>query len=253
VSLFTEQQIVVFTDGASKGNPGPGGWGVIIVAPDGHVTEMGGGSPLTTNNKMELTGAIEALTRLRATPGPLAVYTDSTYVIQGISSWVHNWRRRGWKTATGSEVLNRELWEALWELATARGARTIAWHYVRGHVGIPGNERVDEIADGFATGRPVVLYDGPLVGYGVAVTDLPDDTNLPARSKPAGGGGDAARSARPAFAYLSFVDGKAMRHSTWADCERRVKGRSGAKFKKATSAADQAEILRAWRVDPADF
>ena len=248
--LFSEQQIVVFTDGASKGNPGPGGWGVIVVTPEGHVTELGGGSPLTTNNKMELTGAIEALAHLRRTPGPVAIYTDSTYVIQGISSWVHNWRRKGWKTAAGGEVLNRDLWEALWDLTSARGARTIAWHYVRGHVGTPGNERVDAIADGYATRQPVTLYDGPLTGYGIAVTDLPDDTTVPSRPASAGG----SRTARaPAFSYLSFVDGKAMRHSTWADCERRVKGRAGAKFKKATSAADQADILRSWRVDPADL
>ena len=91
---MTDQPIVVFTDGAAKRNPGPGGWGVIIVTPDGHVTELGGGAPLTTNNKMELTGAIQALTRLSDTPGRLAIYTDSTYVIQGIEQWVHNWRRK---------------------------------------------------------------------------------------------------------------------------------------------------------------
>jgi ribonuclease HI len=250
VSLFTEPKIVVFSDGASKGNPGPGGWGAIIVTPDGHVTELGGGTALTTNNKMELTGAIEALARLRDTPGPVAVHTDSTYVIQGISSWVHNWRRKGWRTATGTEVLNRDLWEALWDLTTARGARTISWHYVRGHVGIPGNERVDEIADGFATHTPVTLYDGPLAGYDVPIMDLPGDTSVPARSTPAGGS-RAAKGA--AFSYLSYVDGKAMRHATWAECERRVKGRSGARFKKAMSAADQAEILKAWQVDPGEL
>jgi ribonuclease HI len=138
VSLFTEHEIIVFTDGASKGNPGPGGWGVVIVTPDGYVTELGGGSPQTTNNRMELTGAIEALSHLGDRLGPLAVYTDSTYVTQGISSWVHNWRRKGWRTATGAEVLNRQLWERLWDLTTAQDARSTAWHYVRGHVGIAG-------------------------------------------------------------------------------------------------------------------
>src|SRR6187397_744037 len=98
--------IVVFTDGASKGNPGPGGWGVVVVTPDGRVTELGGGAALTTNNKMELTGAIEALSRLQGTSGPVSIYTDSTYVIQGIREWIHNWKRRGWKTATGAEVMN---------------------------------------------------------------------------------------------------------------------------------------------------
>jgi ribonuclease HI len=157
--VTTTHPIIVFTDGASKRNPGPGGWGVVIVTPDGHVTELGGGAPLTTNNKMELTGAIEALTCLRDVPGKVAVYTDSTYVIQGIESWVHNWKRRGWKTATGGEVLNRELWEDLSALTAARPPRSMSWHYVRGHVGIPGNERVDAIADAYAVKGRTDLYE----------------------------------------------------------------------------------------------
>jgi ribonuclease HI len=252
MSLFEHvnaPDIVVFTDGAAKRNPGPGGWGVVIVTPDGHVTELGGGAPLTTNNKMELTGAIRALARLAGTPGRLAIHTDSTYVIQGIEQWVHNWRRRGWKTATGGDVLNRELWEELSDLTAARPPRSISWHYVRGHIGIPGNERVDAIADGFAVHGQVALYDGPLAGYGIAVLDIPDDTKVPARSKTSAG---AAKAKGPAFSYLSVVDGKPMRHSTWADCEQRVKGRSGARFKKALNEADQAAILRSWRFDPGD-
>src|SRR6478735_961642 len=177
------EKIVVFTDGASKGNPGPGGWGVILATPDGHVTELGGGALATTNNKMELTGAIQALTHLRSVDGPVSIYTDSTYVIQGIREWIHGWKRRGWKTATGGDVLNRELWEELWNLTSARGPRGIAWHYVRGHVGIPGNERVDVIADSFAVQTPVSLYDGPAAGYRIPLRDLPDDTSLPKRSK----------------------------------------------------------------------
>ena len=249
---MTEQSIVVFTDGASKRNPGPGGWGVVIVTPEGHVTELGGGAALTTNNKMELTGAIQALSHVRDMRGRLAVYTDSTYVIQGIESWVHNWKRRGWKTATGGEVLNRELWEELHALVAARPPRSTTWHYVRGHSGIPGNERVDAIADGFAVKGSVPLYGGPLVGYGIPILDIPDDTSVPKRSSAGSGAGGTGlpRAKGPAYSYLSVVDGTPMRHSTWADCERRVKGRSGARFKKATSAADEVAILKAWNVSP---
>jgi ribonuclease HI len=247
---MSEQQITVFTDGASKGNPGPGGWGVIIVMPDGHVTELGGGAAVTTNNKMELTGAIEALSRLQGTSGPVSIYTDSTYVIQGIREWVHGWKRRGWRTAAGTDVLNRGLWEQLDSLASGRGPRTLTWHYVRGHVGIPGNERVDQIADSFAVQNPVVLYDGPLSGYPVPILDLPDDTTVPPRSKPSSG---ASRTGGAAYSYLSVVDGKPMRHATWSECEARVKGRSGARFKKATSAADQEAILRSWGLEPDDL
>jgi ribonuclease HI len=239
----TAQSIVVFSDGAAKGNPGPGGWGAIIATPSGHVVELGGSSPLTTNNKMELTGAIEALAFLRDVPGSIDLYTDSTYVIQGITQWIFGWRKRGWRTAEGTEVLNRDYWERLSALVAARGSARIRWHYVRGHVGIPGNERVDQIADTLARQGKVILYDGPLAGYGPAIFDLPDDTALPERSS------SASKSKAPAYSYLSLVDGELVRHTSWADCERRVKGRSGARFKKATSADDETAILRSWGVN----
>lgn len=244
------QPVVVFTDGAAKGNPGPGGWGVVIVTPDGHVTERGGrAAEMTTNNRMELTGAISALTELRAVAGAVDVYTDSTYVIQGIREWIWGWRKRGWKTAAGADVLNRDLWEELDGLVSARGKGSVTWHYVRGHAGTPGNERVDEIADGLAQGLHVALYQGPLVGYPCAILDLPSDTLVPRRSSATGTPRGASRSAPP-YSYLSVVDGQPMRHTTWADCERRVKGRAGARFKKAMTQADEAAILRDWRIDP---
>lgn len=243
------QPIVVFTDGAAKGNPGPGGWGAIVVTPAGEVIELGGRAPATTtNNRMELTAAIEALSHLHGVPGAVAIYTDSTYVIQGIRAWIFGWRKRGWKTATGGDVLNRDLWEQLDALALARGKGGIAWHYVRGHAGTPGNERVDEIADGLAQGRQITLYRGPLIGYPCAVLDLPSDTVVPARTASAGGRAES-RSKAP-YSYLSVVDGQLARHTTWADCERRVKGRAGARFKKAMSQADEAAILRDWKIEP---
>jgi ribonuclease HI len=116
-------------------------------------------------------------------------------------------------------------------------------------VGIPGNERVDEIADSFALHKPVALYDGPLSGYPWPILDLPDDTTVPPRSKPSSA---ASRSGRAAYSYLSVVDGKPMRHATWSECESRVKGRSGARFKKSTSAADEETILRSWGLKPDD-
>jgi ribonuclease HI len=233
---------IVFTDGAAKGNPGPGGWGAIVVTPDGTVTELGGGSPHTTNNKMELSGAIAALAHAEQSPHALIVYTDSTYLIQGITQWVWGWRRNGWRTASGGEVMNRELWEELFALSSGRGAKGVEWRWVRGHVGTAGNERCDEIAVAFALQQPPTLYHGPLNGYPVDVLSVPDDTAVPKRSSSGG------KSKGPAYSYVSVVDGVPMRHSTWADCERRVKGRAGARFKKATSATDEAQILRSWGV-----
>lgn len=247
-SVESEFPIVVFTDGAAKGNPGPGGWGVVVVTPDGQVTELGGRVEHSTNNRMELTGAINGLAEVEAVPGPVAIYTDSTYVIQGIREWIWGWRKRGWRTATGGEVLNRDLWEQLAALVDARGKGGITWHYVRGHVGTPGNERVDAIADGLAQRRDVALYRGPLSAYALAILDLPSETGVPARR--ATSPGASSSKAQKAHSYLSVVDGQATRHATWADCERRVKGRSGARFKKAMSAADETAILRGWNIDP---
>jgi ribonuclease HI len=245
--LDTPSPIIAFTDGAAKGNPGPGGWGAIVVTPDQHVTELGGGSPHTTNNRMELGGAIAALEHVAGQAGPVAIYTDSTYLIQGITQWVWGWRKRGWKTAQGGDVLNRELWEQLSGLISARARGDVKWHWVRGHVGTPGNERADEISVAFASQQSADLYVGPLTGYALPILELPDDTNLPKRSA---GSSSAAKTKAAAYSYLSIVGGVPMRHITWAECERRVKGQSGARFKKATSAADEAAILSGWGIDP---
>jgi ribonuclease HI len=245
---MSERPTIVFTDGAAKGNPGPGGWGAIVVTPDGRVTELGGGSPYTTNNKMELSGVIGALEHVAGREGPVAIYTDSTYVIQGISQWVWAWRRRGWKTATGGDVLNRDLWERLSSLVSTRGTGSIDWRWVRGHAGTPGNERVDEIAVAFSLQVPPPLYTGPLDAYALAILHLPDDTDLPKRSATGVRGGVSA--SKGAHSYLSVLNGIPMRHATWAECERRVKGQSGARFKKSTSAANELVILQEWGVDP---
>jgi ribonuclease HI len=235
----------VFTDGAAKGNPGPGGWGAITITTDDMVAELGGGSPHTTNNKMELSGAIAAFEAIADVPGPVRIYTDSTYLIQGITQWVWGWRKKGWRTAAGGEVLNRDLWERLFALTSARGRNGIDWRWVRGHIGTAGNERCDEIAVAFALQRPPALYRGPLDGYSIDVQTVPEDTALPERS--ASGASSGANKPK-AYSYLSVIDGVAMRHATWSECEQRVKGRSGARFKKATSAAEEQAILRDWGV-----
>jgi ribonuclease HI len=230
---------IVFADGASSGNPGPGGWGSIIASPDGHVTELGGGDRSTTNNRMELMAVIEALARLSGKPGAVEIFTDSVYVIRGATQWHWAWRRNDWKTAEGKDVSNPELWKRLLGLVAARGKENpVSWKFVRGHSGIPGNERVDEIAVSFSKGRRPRLYDGPLLKYDVAIHDVPEDTSIP-EMRP--------REAKaPAFSYLSLLGSTPMRHSSWAECERRVKGQSGARFKKAMSEEEEERILQSW-------
>jgi len=134
--------VVVYTDGACKGNPGPGGWGALLRWGD-HEKELFGGEARTTNNRMELTAVIEALTALKLR-SQVAIYTDSEYVRNGITTWIHNWKQRGWRTADKKPVKNVELWQRLDALASEHDVR---WHWVRGHNGDAGNERADELAN----------------------------------------------------------------------------------------------------------
>ena len=133
--------VEIFVDGACSGNPGPGGWGAILRWRD-HERELSGSAPGTTNNRMELTAAIEGLNALRR-PATVHVTTDSTYVRDGITKWLPQWKKRGWKTAEKQPVKNEDLWRAL-EEAAAR--HDVTWHWVRGHAGHPENERADALA-----------------------------------------------------------------------------------------------------------
>jgi ribonuclease HI len=131
-----------YTDGACKGNPGPGGWGALLVW-NGHERELFGGEPSTTNNRMELTAVIHALEAIKRGCS-VDVFTDSEYVRNGITQWIANWKRRGWKTADRKPVKNVDLWQAL-EAAAAR--HEVRWHWVKGHAGHPENERADALAN----------------------------------------------------------------------------------------------------------
>jgi ribonuclease HI len=236
---------IIFCDGACSGNPGPGGWAAVVATPEGHVRELGGGNRQTTNNQMELQAVIEGLRYAERLDVDVTVYTDSVYVIKGITQWIWGWMKRGWLTAEGKPVLNKDYWQALAGVVAQRKAhgRGITWKYVRGHTGVPGNERCDEIAVGFSKKQHVSLYDGGLLGYGYAIFDLPIDEGLP-------DGSSKKREKTVAHSYVSYLGGKAMRHATWADCERRVKGQPGAKFKKSSSSSDETAILESWGVDP---
>lgn len=242
--ILLDQSILMFTDGACKGNPGPGGWGTILAFPNGQIKELGAAHKDVTNNQMELRAVIEGLRAIKKESGDLAILTDSTYVIQGMTQWIWGWRRNGWKTASGQDVSNQALWQALsQECASRKELGQITWHYVRGHQGIEGNERADEIASELALGHKVALYDGSLLAYTVDIHAIPEDTSLPTRSK-----SSKKSSKAKAYSYLSYVNGQFQRHSTWKECEAQVKGRSGAKFKKAMSAQDEEEIKREWGI-----
>jgi ribonuclease HI len=135
-------EVVIYTDGACKGNPGPGGWGVWLRA-GSHEKELWGGDRQTTNNRMELTAVIEALASLKR-PCAVTLFTDSEYVRNGITRWIHGWKERGWKTADKKPVKNIELWQRLDAL---NAAHRVDWRWVKGHAGDPGNERADQLAN----------------------------------------------------------------------------------------------------------
>lgn len=140
-AMPTPSTVTIHTDGACSGNPGPGGWGAILQF-NGIEKEIFGGEPVTTNNRMELMAAIIALESLKR-PCPVILYTDSQYVRQGITEWIHGWKKRQWRKADGKPVINADLWQ---RLETANKAHKVDWRWVRGHAGDPMNERADALA-----------------------------------------------------------------------------------------------------------
>lgn len=136
------KQIVVYSDGACRGNPGPGGWGALLQWQD-QERRLHGGEADTTNNRMELTAAIRALEALKE-PCAVTLHTDSTYVMKGLNEWLASWKRRGWRTADGKPVKNQDLWQ---QLEAANGRHKVDWRWVKGHNGHPGNEEADRLAN----------------------------------------------------------------------------------------------------------
>ena len=137
------EHITIYTDGACRGNPGPGGWGAVLKHADKEKT-LYGGEEATTNNRMELTAVIRALECLKGNKWPIEITTDSKYVLQGITEWIEGWKRKGWRNASKKPVMNADLWIQLDELVQQF---EISWHWVKGHSGHPGNEQADELAN----------------------------------------------------------------------------------------------------------
>lgn len=235
-------KIIIFCDGASKGNPGPGGFGAIVVNGE-KVTEVGGSEILTTNNRMELTASIEALkvANLKDKNSEINVYTDSRYVINGITKWVFAWQKNNWQTKTKDGVSNKDLWE---NLVTLVENKKIKWHYVGGHIGIAGNERCDEIASNFAIGGEVSLYDGLLSKYKIDILNLNHDQEKKDNKKAKSS--ISSNSKVKVYSYLSLVGGVLYKDKTWTECEKRVKGVKNTKYKKSISAEDERKIIKSW-------
>ncbi len=226
-------EITIYCDGSSIGNPGPGGWGAVI-ADKARAKEVGGYELRTTNNRMELTAAIEALKLLKQSR-KVSVHTDSRYVINGITKWVFGWEKKGWITTGKTDVVNKELWQELMEVAKIHD---VTWKHVKGHSGDRLNERADVIANGYARKEKVELYSGPLSSYEKFLEGMPKPRVVSKSKK--------TKNVGKAYSYVSVLEGVVKVHATWAECEARVKGKR-AKFKKALSASDEASLIEGWK------
>jgi len=229
---MNSDKIIIFTDGASRGNPGPGGYGAIIAnLAENHVWELGGREDKTTNNRMELLAVIESLKRVREAKSKIEIHTDSSYLINGITKWIKGWQNNDWKTKEKKDVLNKDLWQ---KLSHEIEDKKIDWKHVSGHAGVAGNERADKIATEFADKIMPKLYRGKLEDYTQDILNL---TKTRAASSKSSGRKGAA------YSYISEIDGVIVRHKTWGECEARVKGRK-ARFKKALTEEEEKQIVK---------
>jgi ribonuclease HI len=226
--------ITIFTDGSSRGNPGPGGWGSIVVS-ETDVIELCGYEANTTNNRMEIMAAIGGLQKTPS-KSEVVLYTDSMYLINGITKWVKGWQAKGWMTLQKKPVVNRDLWEML---IAATAGKKISWKQVGGYVGSLGNERCDEIATMVADKKDPQLFAGVRGDYNIKdILDISIDHAAAAKKS-----ASREHSNAKAYSYVSSVAGIIQTHKTWAECEARVKGKSSTKFKKATSPAAEKAII----------
>lgn len=228
--------LTIYTDGAARNNPGKAGWGAVIVDLNRKiVTELGGSSPHATNNKMELTGALEALLFIsqdkKYTGQKIALYTDSSYVIRGMKQWVNTWQKNGWQTSQKKGVENVQLWQELVKLSLNKD---IEWLYVPGHSGVPLNERTDVIATQYADGIFEHLFVGDVndYPYDVSVSKIVKRTNSKSKTSKTG-------------YYIVVKNGVLSRYETWTECERQVKGNKGVHFKKVVNQEEENIFLRA--------
>ena len=238
----TQNKIMIFTDGASRGNPGPGGYGVIIVF-DQRIEELGGREDRTTNNRMELKATIKALDFILGNnlkKKEIDLHSDSKYVIDGITKWIYNWQKNDWKTKNKKDVLNKDLWQELYEevsdinqkinphtISPGRKSVGVNWFYAEAHSGIFGNERADTIATSFADDKRPHLFSGNLKDYDKRILDL---------KKKNGSKGNQV------YSYVSLVDDTIKTHKTWQECKDRVTGKK-ARFKKTFSKEDEERVI----------
>lgn len=229
-----DNSVIIYTDGACSGNPGPGGWAFVLFDGKTKVIECADAEEETTNNRMELQGAMEAFKYLQDQKFPtetkIKIHIDSSYVILGITKWIKSWKRREWKNIEGKSVSNQDLWMEFESLT--EDYKNIKWIHIPGHAGIPGNERCDQLSVQSMKGHYRVFdeYDSDAYDYQIF---QPVDLNRYKKIDPF---------------YLSYVNGNLIKHTTWPECESAVRGKPGAKFKKIKNLNDEEETLKLWGI-----
>lgn len=237
-----KKELIIYTDGASRGNPGPGGWGGVVLVDD-MAMELSGSSKKATNNQMELEAVISTLSDsgAMAHKGPVIVYSDSAYVVNGLSSWVYGWEKKGWITSTKTPVENKAMWEKALVLLKHYGSR-LEIAKVSGHAGNLYNERCDELAVAAALGKKEKHFQGSQKDYDLFLESI----GTTAKKAPPAGGSKKKKTkdAGPAYSYVSLVNRKVYTDKTWAACEKRVKGKKGAKYKKVFSKGEETSLIQ---------
>lgn len=236
------KEIIVFTDGSSRGNPGRAGYGIVVYFPaEGKVVEQGGHESRATNNQMEIRAVIEALRMLKSDINDIVIYTDSSYVLNGATKWIYGWEKNGWKTATKSDVENKELWQELAQASRAIKGK-VRWEKTDGHSGVFGNELADMIATKYADGEKVLLFKGTKKAHEVY---REGDILRMEKSTTAVKKKSSKKDTRPPYSYVSMINGVVLTHKTWNECEARVKGKN-AKFKKVFSKEEEQLLIQEW-------
>lgn len=231
----------MYTDGSSLGNPGPGGYGCVIVfQSENKVIEFGGYDPKTTNNKMELTAILTTLQYLKknnvSSDTEIVIHTDSSYAINGITKWMFGWQKNNWITSTKTPVLNSEIWKQLVSLKSH--FKNISFVHVRGHAGVWGNERCDTIATSFAMHKKQDLFHGELAAYDQRIL-TPTISTTPSKNTV------KKKTSEKAYAYVAQVNGTVQIFKDWESCKAAVHGKSS-RYKKVFSQKEQDALIRSW-------
>ena len=244
--------LTMYTDGASRGNPGPGGWGAVILVDlpaqaGGYAMEISGSSKKATNNQMELQAVLEVLSDsgARSHEGPVIIYSDSAYVVNGLNSWVYGWEKKKWITTQKTPVENKSMWQKALILLKEYGGR-LSVEKIKGHGGELYNERCDELAVAAALGKKQKHFKGSQKDYDKFLIEI--GTSKKVESGKLKVKGKTKKSTGPAYSYVSLVNGKVHADKTWAECEKRVKGKKGAKYKKVFSKAEETSLIQEYKL-----